>query len=223
MHAPTLTQLLINPRHRDARHDLTDSNQLHKTLMRLAPDHLGPAPRASAGMLYRIEPDRHPTLLLQTAQPPDLAALPTHYATTARTRSLAPMLHALTPNLTVRYRITAAPTVCRSAGNPHPDPVTGKRRGKRTCLTGDDALAWWHDRARKAGLITLTCHSTPRPFPRHESTHKIPHYKLTQFEGLARITDTDLLTHAIRNGIGKAKTYGAGLLSLAPATQPHHR
>ncbi|MGI5041579.1 type I-E CRISPR-associated protein Cas6/Cse3/CasE [Streptomyces sp. JAC128] len=40
---------------------------------------------------------------------------------------------------------------------------------------------------------------------------------MTQFDGFARITDTGLLTHALKNGIGRAKTYGAGLLSLVPA------
>ncbi|MFE2267238.1 hypothetical protein [Streptomyces griseosporeus] len=56
---------------------------------------------------------------MQTAHPPVLTALPTRYGT-ARTLDLTPLLNSLAPERTMRYRITAAPTVARSAGNPTP-------------------------------------------------------------------------------------------------------
>ncbi|MFS8202560.1 type I-E CRISPR-associated protein Cas6/Cse3/CasE [Streptomyces sp. CWNU-52B] len=42
-------------------------------------------------------------------------------------------------------------------------------------------------------------------------------HQLTRFDGQATITDPDQLRHALLHGIGRAKAYGAGLLSLAPA------
>ncbi|MYS95614.1 MULTISPECIES: type I-E CRISPR-associated protein Cas6/Cse3/CasE [Streptomyces] len=212
----SLTRLVLDPRHPAAKADLADVDSLHKTLMRLVPDHIGPTPRATAGLLFRAEPGTDPVLLVQTAHTPDLTALPTRYGT-ARTLDLTPLLNALTPGRTMRYRITAAPTVARSAGNPTPHPVTGKRRGKITHLTGDDAIAWWQRRATAAGLEPVTVSCSPRPFPRTRITRSAPYFTLTQFDGLARITDTTHLTHALKNGIGRAKSYGAGLLSLAPA------
>lgn len=212
----SLSRLILDPRHPAVRADLADVDSLHKTLMRLVPDHAGPTPRARAGLLFRTEPEPDPVLLVQTANPPDLTALPTHYGT-GRTLDLTPLLNSLTPGRTVRYRITAAPTVARSAGNPTPHPVTGKRRGKITHLTGDDALAWWQRRATAAGLEPVTITSLPRPFPRTRVTRSAPYFTLTQFDGLARITDTTRLTDALKHGIGRAKSYGAGLLSLAPA------
>ncbi|MGV9503056.1 type I-E CRISPR-associated protein Cas6/Cse3/CasE [Streptomyces sp. NPDC003642] len=212
----SLTRIAVDPRHPAAKADLADVDSLHKTLMRLVPDHIGPTPRARAGLLFRAEPGPDPVLLVQTAHTPDLTALPTHYGT-ARTLDLTPLLNALTDGRTMRYRITAAPTVARSAGNPTPHPVTGKRRGKITHLTGDDAIAWWQRRAADAGLEPLTISCRPRPFPRTRITRTAPYFTLTQFDGLARITDTTHLTHALKNGIGRAKSYGAGLLSLAPA------
>ncbi|MEV3972825.1 type I-E CRISPR-associated protein Cas6/Cse3/CasE [Streptomyces sp. NPDC050698] len=211
-----LTRLVLDPHHPAAKADLADVDSLHKTLMRLVPDHIGPTPRATAGLLFRAEPGPDPVLLVQTADTPDLTALPTNYGT-ARTLDLTPLLNALTPGRTMRYRITAAPTVARSAGNPTPHPVTGKRRGKVTPLTGDDAIAWWQRRAAAAGLEPVTVSPLPRPFPRTRITRSAPYFTLTQFDGLARITDTTHLTHALKNGIGRAKSYGAGLLSLAPA------
>ncbi|MFE6475656.1 type I-E CRISPR-associated protein Cas6/Cse3/CasE [Streptomyces rochei] len=212
----SLTRLVLDPRHPAVRADLADVDSLHKTLMRLVPDHIGPTPRATAGLLFRTEPAPEPTLLVQTAETPDLTALPTHYGT-ARTLDLTPLLNSLAPGRTVRYRITAAPTIARSADNPTPHPLTGKRRGKITPLTGDDAIAWWQRRATAAGLQPVTVSSRPRPFPRTRITRSAPYFTLTQFDGLARITDTTHLTHALKNGIGRAKSYGAGLLSLAPA------
>ncbi|MFJ1961798.1 type I-E CRISPR-associated protein Cas6/Cse3/CasE [Streptomyces massasporeus] len=212
----SLTRLVLDPRHPAAKADLADIDSLHKTLMRLVPDHIGPTPRARAGLLFRAEPGPDPVLLVQTADAPDLTALPTHYGT-ARTLDLTPLLNSLTSGRTMRYRITAAPTVARSAGNPTPHPVTGKRRGKITHLTGDDAIAWWQRRAAAAGLEPVTVSGRPRPFPRTRITRSAPYFTLTQFDGLARITDTTHLTHALKNGIGRAKSYGAGLLSLAPA------
>lgn len=212
----SLTCIVLNPHNTAARADLADVDSLHKTLMRLAPDHNGPTPRATAGLLWRTEPGPHPTLLVQTAHTPDLTALPTNYGT-ARTVDLTPLLNSLNPGRTMRYRITAAPTVARSAGNPTRHPVTGKRRGKITHLTGDDAIAWWQRHAAAVGLEPVTVSGLSRPFPRTCFARSAPYFTLTQFEGLAYITDTGLLTHALNNGIGRAKSYGAGLLSLAPA------
>ncbi|MGA5045238.1 type I-E CRISPR-associated protein Cas6/Cse3/CasE [Streptomyces arboris] len=210
----SLTRIALNPHNRAVRADLADVDSLHKTLMRLAPDHNSPTPRAAAGLLFRTESGPDPTLLVQTAHVPDLTALPTGYGT-ARTVDLTPLLHSLTPGSTIRYRITAAPTVARSAGNPTRHPVTGKRRGKITHLTGDDAITWWQTRAQAVGIKPATVSGLPRPFPRTRVTRTSPHFILTQFDGIARITDPTLLTHALTTGIGRAKSYGAGLLSLA--------
>ncbi len=42
-------------------------------------------------------------------------------------------------------------------------------------------------------------------------------HKAIVYEGLLKVTDIDLLRQALRQGIGPAKAYGFGLLSLAPA------
>ncbi|WP_449338784.1 type I-E CRISPR-associated protein Cas6/Cse3/CasE [Streptomyces chartreusis] len=57
-----------------------------------------------------------------------------------------------------------------------------------------------------ASLRTLPAHPH-RPGPDHQ---------LIQFDGHARITDARLLAQSICRGIGRAQSYGAGLLSLAP-------
>ncbi|TJZ99593.1 type I-E CRISPR-associated protein Cas6/Cse3/CasE [Actinacidiphila oryziradicis] len=203
----TFTRIRLNPHHPVVRRDLADPAALHRTLMRLVPDGLGPHPRQQAGLLFRLEtaPGQPPVLLVQTHQPPQLTHLPATYGT-AETRDLAPMFHALTPGRHVRYRITA---------NASTRPPSTGARGKVIALRGDAALAWWHRRATGAGLAPRTADAAPRPFRR--PTRHSPYHALTQFEGTATITDPDTLIHALRTGIGQGKSYGAGLLTLAPA------
>ncbi|NEA68916.1 type I-E CRISPR-associated protein Cas6/Cse3/CasE [Streptomyces sp. SID12488] len=211
----TLTRIVVDRSHRQARADLANRPGMHKTLMRLLAHPTGSTPRKTGGLLFRLEPGLDPVLLVQTADTPDLTGLPGGYGTTD-TRDLTSMLTALTSGLPVRYRITAAPTAYRSTGAP-PDPLTGRRpRGKITSLQGQDAQAWWQRHATTAGLHLAGPTETLRsPFPSPE--RPAPFYKLTQFDGTATITDPALLAAALREGIGKGKAYGAGLLTLAPA------
>ncbi len=43
-------------------------------------------------------------------------------------------------------------------------------------------------------------------------------HSLIRYDGTATVTDPTALTQAVLTGIGRGKPYGAGLLSLAPAT-----
>ncbi|WP_406165161.1 type I-E CRISPR-associated protein Cas6/Cse3/CasE [Streptomyces canus] len=217
----TLTRLRLNLDSRAVRRDLADRIQLHKTLMRLAPGIPSPHPRRDAGLLFRLETDRdEPCLLIQTTQPPRLDGLPASYGT-ARTSDLTPLLGALTPGLPVRYRITAAPV--RHLPGPcygqRPDGTLLRRRGTPTALHGPAAALWWQRRAAAAGLAVDDATLTPRPFERspRSAYPRGLHHHLVQIDGLARITDARLLADAVCCGIGRAQSYGAGLLSLAPA------
>ncbi|WP_329392086.1 type I-E CRISPR-associated protein Cas6/Cse3/CasE [Streptomyces sp. NBC_01716] len=57
----TLTRIVLNPRHRAVRNDLADSRQLHKTLMRLVPDNLGPSPAPPPGSSTASNPQPSPS------------------------------------------------------------------------------------------------------------------------------------------------------------------
>jgi CRISPR system Cascade subunit CasE len=222
----TLTRIRLNRRSRAVRRDLTDTAHLHKTVMLLAPNGLGEHPRNKAGLLFRLEDttdDTPPTLLIQSHQPPGLTRLPPDYGS-AETRALHPMFQALTPGRAVRYRITANASAVRRVLDGH-QPVNNKHGGKTVALYGDDALAWWQRRAHQAGLALTTTDTTPARFRRPrpafgpgETGHTPgPSHVLTRFDGIATITDPEQLRHALLTGIGRGKSYGAGLLSLAPA------
>ncbi|MGW4290441.1 type I-E CRISPR-associated protein Cas6/Cse3/CasE [Streptomyces sp. NPDC004673] len=216
-----LTRLRLNPAARTVQRDLRDAAALHRRIMTLVPDGLGDNPRARAGILFRLDHDGTgaPTLLVQSCLPTDTRRLPKDYADT-QTRDLTPLLSALRPGLTVRYRLLGN-AVKRCGRN-----STEGRWKQAIALRGPDAEQWWTTQADKAGLTlhTLLSDNAESLTAWHAGTPdagsgKVAvHHQGTRFDGTATVHDADALRHAVLNGIGRSKTYGCGLLSLAPAT-----
>ncbi|PJF01955.1 type I-E CRISPR-associated protein Cas6/Cse3/CasE [Streptomyces carminius] len=217
-----LTRIIPNPRSADARRDITGTDaaiHLHRRLMALFPDHAGPDPRARFGVLFRTDDTpTGPHILLQSTHEPDLDRLPDSYSTTALTRPLDPLLDALRPGLTIRYRCVAnairKPGATTRALYDLPAVVP---------LTGAAADDWWTRQADAAGIKPLTLHSQPldtvhgRRSTHGPAAHQRIRHARTRFDGTAAIIDADLLRTKITEGIGRGKPYGCGLLSIAPA------
>ncbi|MFF1477137.1 type I-E CRISPR-associated protein Cas6/Cse3/CasE [Streptomyces sp. NPDC058301] len=210
----TLARIRLNPHAREVQRDLRDAAQMHKTLMRLVADNLGDSPRHQSGLLYRLDetPDTS-TLLVQATTPLHSHRLPAGYGH-VDIKDLRPMFTALRTGLTVRYRVAV------NAAKRERLPLDRKdQRGKIIPLTGPDADQWWMRRATEAGLQLHTVLPTPLPASRRYGEHSsLVRHTLIRYDGTATITNPDTLTTALLEGIGRAKSYGAGLLSLAPAT-----
>lgn len=205
-----LVQIVPDLRHREVRRDLGDANRLHQRLMRLVPDDIGADARNLAGLLFRVEPGRASTrLLVQSRLEPDTDRLPPGY-TRAETRKLGPFLDRLTTGATVHYRL-AANTAKRGGRNAGPD------EGKIIPLRGTAADDWWTRRASGCGLDLRSLTGTPLDdlTGRRNNGQQVRH-ALTRFDGLAVITNPDAARRAVLDGVGRARSYGAGLLSLAP-------
>ncbi|MFJ1796562.1 type I-E CRISPR-associated protein Cas6/Cse3/CasE [Kitasatospora griseola] len=208
-----LTRIIPDQRHRDVHRDGDDAVKLHHRIMSLFPDDIpSTEPRRHLGILFRTETSHDgDRILLQSNREPDLTQLPAGYGTTAA-KPLTPLLDALRKGLPVRYRIAA--NAVRKPGSTTralynlPEVVP---------LTGPHADEWWTRQAEAAGLALATLHSTPLDAAignRHDK-QRVQHAR-TLFEGTAHITDPDLLRARIREGIGRGKAYGCGMLSIAP-------
>ncbi|MET8679999.1 type I-E CRISPR-associated protein Cas6/Cse3/CasE [Streptomyces sp. NPDC004647] len=210
----TLARIQLNPLSRTVQRDLRDAVQVHKTLMKLLPDNLGDTPRKDTGLLYRLdETDESSTLIVQSRTPLDATRLPADYGQ-IDVKDLAPMFGALRKGLAVRYRIVLNPVKRERL------PLDRKNeRGRIIPLNGPDADQWWNRRAADAGLHLHTLLPTPisPARPRTKNAPPIRH-SLLRYDGTATVTDPHTLTEAVLTGIGRGKPYGAGLLSLAPAT-----
>jgi CRISPR system Cascade subunit CasE len=212
---PVLARIHLNPHHRAVHRDLRDATQMHRTVMRMVPDNLGASPRHQAGLLYRLEETETTSTLLVQALHLDPTLLPPGYGH-AEVKSLTPMFSALRKGLAVRYRIVLNPVKRERL------PLGQKnQRGKIVPLSGEDADQWWHRRALDAGLSLHVLNSTnlAPARPRGQQAPSMRH-SLLRYDGTATVTDPEALTHAVLTGIGRGKPYGAGLLSLAPATTP---
>jgi CRISPR system Cascade subunit CasE len=200
-----LTQINLNFRNPQAHHDLSDAVRMHQRVMSLVPDGLGDEPRRQAGVLYRIE--QAPVgvrLLIQTAIQPSLGKLPAGYGQ-VQVRVLGPLLRWLGEGTLVRYRLTANTCLRKS----HSREVVP--------LRGVDAEKWWIDRAPGHGLDLQSLISrSPGDAVGGDDPKKRVRHALTQFDGVAAVTDADVLTTAIITGIGRGKSHGCGLLSIAP-------
>jgi CRISPR system Cascade subunit CasE len=200
-----LTQITPDFRSGQARRDLHDAVGMHQRVLLLVPDGLGTQPRRQAGVLYRIEEAPKGTrILVQTAIQPDLSKLPAGYGS-AQARDLNPLLQWLRPGALVRYRLTANTCLRKS------------RSSKVVPLRGADAEKWWIDRAPGSGLDlgSLACRFPGDAVGGGNSKAPIRH-ALTQFDGVAAVIDPAVLSAAIVTGIGRGKSHGCGLLSIAP-------
>ncbi|MFE3267083.1 type I-E CRISPR-associated protein Cas6/Cse3/CasE [Streptomyces sp. NPDC059215] len=208
-----LARIRLNPHSRAVQRDLRDPTEMHRTLMRMVPDDLGDTPRQAAGLLFRVdESEDSSTLLVQAAVPLDTGGLPDGYGE-VQVKELKPMFAALKHGLNVRYRIAVNPVKRERL------PLERKNeRGKIVPLAGAEADHWWTRRATESGLHLTSLLPTPlRPVrPQGRNTAPMRH-SLIRYDGTATVTDPDLLTRALLDGIGRGKSYGAGLLSLAPA------
>lgn len=210
-----LTRVLPDPRSRDARRDLTDAARLHRRVMMLVPDGLGPDARRTAGVLFRVEETRTGVqVLVQTDAEPEPSRLPSAYGQTA-VRRLDPLLDTLDKGSIVRYRIAANASKRLGRNSEHP--------GKVVALRGSAAEQWWADRAADHGLAirSLTAVRGTDAIGRRENGQPIRH-AITRFDGLAVVTDPDTVRAAVHYGIGRGKSYGCGLLSLALTSTAAH-
>ncbi|MEU8501554.1 type I-E CRISPR-associated protein Cas6/Cse3/CasE [Streptomyces lavendulae] len=221
MTAAYLTRIVPDPRSPQARRDTRTAVDLHRRLMSLFPDNAGPDPRARFGVLHRTEDTpTGPHLLIQSNHQPDLTKLPTTYGT-ATTKPLDTLLDALRPGLTIRYRCVASPV-----RKPGATTRAAYKLPAVVALTGSAADEWWLRQADSAGLKITNLHAQPLDTAHgtrnpHSGDRQRIHHARTRFDGTATVLDPQQLRTKILEGIGRGKSYGCGLLSIAPArTQP---
>lgn len=197
-----LSQLILNLRSREARTDLADRYQLHRTLMSAFPERLPPDER----ILYRVD-DQHDapavTILVQSRHLPDWEASPrlqsSHYLfDTPRFRSIAVEPLAEGP---VMFRLQANPTI--------------KRDGKRHALYAEDILVDWLQRKGNVhGFRVDPIRVQIVKLGKRYGQNRRQTWHAVQFDGHLEITDKAAFVDVLINGIGSAKAFGFGLLSI---------
>lgn len=199
-----LSKLEINPANRLARRDLADPYELHRTLMRAFPS-------AEAGgpgrILFRSEGDSdHPLVIVQSDIEADWSRLPLAEGYLVASPLQKPFDPKFAAGQVLRFRIEANPTL--------------KREGKRVFLTDESQQVDWLKRKSVAGgfdVIQLTSVRSRRVLGSAYRGDNAVVLGSALFDGILRIHDPAVFRSTLQSGIGSAKGFGFGLLSLAPA------
>lgn len=232
-----LSKLHLNPRSSEARRDARSPYQLHRTLAHAFPTSDEVNYREKHQVLFRSElngrnsPIPGQTLLVQSQTEPLWQALPTGYTVSPpQTKSVE---LSFATGQECAFRLVANPT--RKVKRPG-SRQTGRSQGKRVALpdytsehfsvenpTAEEAStparAWLDRQGERHGFrvrFVLTEGSwLGRPNGKYgDDKNSIPIYRV-RYEGLLTVTDAEKLHAAITQGIGPAKAFGCGLLSLA--------
>ncbi len=200
-----LTRLRLEPRSAQARRDLSDAYQMHKTLARAfaADEHSRPA-----RFLWRLEASGQdwssPVVLVQAAgaanwQP--LLELPQYLKGQPETRLVRPE-QLVQAQADYRFRLQANPTVTRD----------GKRYG---LATEDEQLAWLSRQGNKHGFEVRAALVGTTDMARMRKGNQSMQIRRACFDGMLQVREPLPLIEALEAGIGPAKAFGCGLLSLA--------
>jgi CRISPR system Cascade subunit CasE len=226
-----LSRLTVDPTSREFRRDYADVCEMHRTVMSAFGQITDGTPaRQAHGVLWRLDTSQRGfTQLVQSSNEPDWGRLPTGYlAAPPQVRTLQPVLDALAPGRRFAFRIVANPT--RTITRPEAQPrADGKRpQGRNVPLRKpEDQIRWLVRQGERFGFAIPTGingqpDAAPSPCPttvgriRTEDSRPIT-IEPVRFDGHLIVTDPSALSAAIRDGIGRAKAYGCGMISLAPA------
>ena len=206
-----LSRLLLDPANRQVISEISNRYELHRTLSAQFKD----KKREDIGLLYRLEePDLYEftplTLLVQTLIEPNWEKLyQTGYLVQkAETKLYKPTFE---PGEVFYFRLLANPTVRRGKGD---------FAGKRVELRLDEEREAWLARKGEKGGFTLRGMRS-KDLGKISSYHFIDGKKQTLthqavlYDGVLEVQAVEQFMTSLQKGIGPAKAFGFGLLSLA--------
>lgn len=212
-----LSQLALDPTSRQVRSELADPYQMHRTLSRAFGDADGEL--AQARPLFRVVEgrDREMQVLVQSRLAPDWDRLPRRGSYLAEPPEVKALDLSFRIAQRLRFHLRANPTERRVFGDPAPGQ---KPSGKRVGIYGEQAQRTWLDRkAAEKGFRVLSCVISDRGFQtsRKSPNGPVMRHLCVDFDGILEVTDPKLFLDALQSGIGSAKGFGFGLLSVARA------
>jgi CRISPR system Cascade subunit CasE len=181
---------------------------------------------SNAGFLFRIDPQpgNSVSILVLSSLKPDWS-----YAFHNASHLLAapppeprPLEISIEPGNTFRFRLTANPTKRLRKDSLHAkgDKIEEKWVGKRVPVPPDKWKEWLTRRAEHSGFRVREIANLQAGFAYfNRSTQRGTGQKLrsVRYEGVLEVTDAKAFRKTLFSGIGPAKAFGFGLLSLAPA------
>jgi CRISPR system Cascade subunit CasE len=231
-----LTRFRVNTARTDARRLLSSPQAMHAAVMSSFPEILPTAEQAPR-VLWRADRNATAEVLLYVVSPsrPDLTHLVEQAGWPAaaasgtpgwQTYHYAPFLARLDKGTTWSFRLTANPV--------HHVRVTDGAPIKRTAhFTAKHQLQWLLERQDTGGFRVLAKPEDKQlteygdqhqvivrdqralNFGKRGTSSRVTLVTVT-YDGRLEVTDPDALRRVLTGGLGKAKAYGCGLMTLAP-------
>lgn len=125
-----------------------------------------------------------------------------------------PFLEQLNYGQQWQFRLRANPTCSKK------DIQDLNIRGKVIpCLKIEEQMKWFETKMMKCGAALNGFELTSREVSQFARNGNTITLNTATFEGILTITDSDLIREAMIDGIGRAKAYGCGLLTLVQVPQ----
>ncbi len=207
-----LSLLKLNIALRKTREMLMNPYTLHQAVYRAFPD------ESNGGLgrvLYRVDQSRCSeavSLLVQSEKPPDWTKAD-FLRECLLEKEMCKQLDLNVKNgQYLHFLLRANPCVKKQA--------EGKRNGYRMgLLREEDQVKWFHKKADESGFTVVNCEAIPEGIIHDERGHadqgKLRHYAV-RFKGTLKVVNPETFTATLNSGIGPAKGFGFGLLSIAP-------
>lgn len=229
----TLTRISINPARRNGRKLLTNPQAMHAAVRASFPPDLT---EDGGRVLWRVDPHDHESVLYIVGPEKPTGALIVEQAgwdnRPAQSADYDRFLNSLMKGQRWHFEVV---------GNPTYSVPNGKRGKVKAHVSVRHQLDWLYKQADRAGFklaprIDDECtdeerarwsnSDTPMVMERwtevfskgnesHNSRNKVRIAK-ARFSGTLEVTDAEALRHALTHGIGRARAYGCGLITLAP-------
>ncbi|MGB8702914.1 MAG: type I-E CRISPR-associated protein Cas6/Cse3/CasE [Thermosynechococcaceae cyanobacterium] len=202
-----LSKLVLNERDRKVRSDLGNAHNLHRSIMQAFPDENRTNSRSDWNVLFRQEPDSDVILVQSDADiEPDWTQLPAGYLANHVAKPFDLQASQLKPGQIFQFRLKANPS--------KRDKQSGKLIGM---FHRPDQEVWIARKGTQSGfkIETVDVIPTPKVYgERAKETAPIQIFTVL-YQGTLQVSDPTLFVEAIRQGVGRGRSYGCGLLSIA--------
>ncbi|MGF1603426.1 MAG: type I-E CRISPR-associated protein Cas6/Cse3/CasE [Thermosynechococcaceae cyanobacterium] len=202
-----LSKLVLNERDRKVRSDLSNAHNLHRSIMQAFPDENRENSRADWNILFRQEPDSEVILVQSDAEiEPDWARLPQGYLVQHAVKSFDVQASQIKSSQLFQFRLKANPS------------KRDKASGKLIAMFHQsDQREWLERKGKQCGFSVngINIIPTPNIFGFKAKGNSPIKIFAVLYQGILEVEDPNLLIESIRQGIGRGRSYGCGLLSIA--------
>jgi CRISPR system Cascade subunit CasE len=200
-----LSKLILNERDRTVQRDLSNAHALHQRIMLAFPDEQRDHPRNDWNILFRQEPDSD-VVLVQSEIEPVWTKLPNGYLSDRAVKQIELEAVQFGVRRILQFRLRANPS--------KRDNQTKKTIG---LFHQADQLAWLERQAERCGFTLHGVDVIPSSNVFGIKGNGSSPIRITTalYQGILEVREPSQFLTAVQHGIGRGKSYGCGLLSVA--------